>query len=80
MSAPAEQTVGSLSGLLDGGLVKVELMENTVTGDRLLCLTVEMEGGTTADVAIHPDEAVEIATDLLMFAQQCRQHNERGLA
>ncbi|WP_104992761.1 hypothetical protein [Deinococcus sp. NW-56] len=79
MSAPEEMTVGSLSGLLEGGEVAVELRQNLDTDELVLCLTVEMEGGTEAEVIVHEDEAVEIATDLLMFAQRCRQHNNRGL-
>lgn len=74
----AEMTTGSLMGLQEGGVVTLELMKDADTDEMLIALLTETENGTEVELAIRPDEAVDLATDLLMFAQQCRDHNRGG--
>ena len=76
MSA-GEMTIGSLTGLMEGGVVSREIMEDAETGKRVLCFKAETPGGTEVELVLHEDEAVEVGTDFLRFAQDCRSHNVR---
>ncbi|MBZ9713793.1 hypothetical protein [Deinococcus multiflagellatus] len=71
---------GSLTGLLSGGLITAEVVRNPTTGEHGLQLMVELAGGEGENltVTLDAEEAVDVATDLLLLAQTCRERNRGG--